>query len=100
MDEVRWQILPENATEPMQRVMQRAVLMRKSMNDVWRAGLAEAPEPPHLTVTADEARTFQRWAGMDGATAFHLIERHANGWGDVARMMDAWLVANNKTPNV
>ena len=33
--------LPENATEPMQKAMQRAVLMRKSMNDVWRAALAE-----------------------------------------------------------
>jgi hypothetical protein len=33
--------LPENATEPMQKAMQRAVLLRKSMNDVWRAALSE-----------------------------------------------------------
>ena len=33
--------LPENATEPMQRAMQRAVLLRKSMNEVWRAALSE-----------------------------------------------------------
>ena len=31
----------ENATEPMQRAMQRAVMLRKSMNDVWRAALSE-----------------------------------------------------------
>ena len=34
--------VPQHATEPMQKAMQRAVLMRKSMNDVWRAALAEA----------------------------------------------------------
>ena len=33
--------LPENATEPMQKAMQRAVLLRKSMNEVWRAALSE-----------------------------------------------------------
>ena len=31
---------------------------------------------------------------MDGATAFHLIERHAEGWNDVGTMMNAWLEAN------
>ena len=34
--------LPQNATEPMQRAMQHAALLRKSMNDVWRAALSEA----------------------------------------------------------
>lgn len=37
------QQVPENATEPMQKAMQRAVLLRKSMNDVWRAALSELP---------------------------------------------------------
>ena len=36
--------LPENATEPMQKAMQRAVMLRKSMNDVWRAALVDLPE--------------------------------------------------------
>lgn len=40
---------------------------------------------------ADEARD---WRGMDGATAWHLIDRHANSWEDVGAMMDAWLRAN------
>lgn len=33
--------VPQNATEPMQKAMQRAVMLRKSMNDVWRAALSE-----------------------------------------------------------
>lgn len=41
-----WTMLPHNATEPMQKAMQRAVLMRKSMNDVWRAAISEAPQAP------------------------------------------------------
>jgi hypothetical protein len=36
----------------------------------------------------------QDWAGMDGATAFLLINRHADGWGDTRAMMEAWLKAN------
>lgn len=67
--------------------------------EAYAAMLAAAPEPPHMTVTREEAQTFQNWKGMDGACAFHLIERHANGWGDVARMMDAWLTANRNPPN-
>ena len=56
--------------------------------------LAAAPEPPHTSMTREEAATFQNWRGMDGACAFNLIERHANGWADVGRMMEAWLAAN------
>ena len=44
-ERLRWRsrfALPDNATEPMQIAMQRVVLLRKSMNDVWRAALAEA----------------------------------------------------------
>jgi hypothetical protein len=35
------QAIPHNATEPMQKAMQSAVMLRKSMNDVWRAALSE-----------------------------------------------------------
>jgi hypothetical protein len=48
--------------------------------------------PP--TMTPEEAREFQRWKGMDGAIAYQLIERHADGWADVGVMMNAWLEAN------
>lgn len=67
--------------------------------EAYAAMLAAAPEPPHLSMTREEAQTFQDWRGMDGACAWHLIERHANGWGDVGRMMNAWLDANRETPN-
>ena len=46
------------------------------------------------TISKEEAETCQKWAGMDGATAFHLIERHAANWADTRLMMDAWLQAN------
>lgn len=36
----------------------------------------------------------QDWAGMDGATVFQLIERHADGWADIRKMMGEWLAAN------
>ena len=39
-----WTLVPLNATEPMQKAMQVAVLLRKSMNEVWRAAMSEAPE--------------------------------------------------------
>ena len=38
--------------------------------------------------------TSQQWAGMDGATAWHLIYRHAEGWDETAKMMHSWLAAN------
>ena len=38
----------------------------------------------------------QHWAGMDGAIAWHLIERHADSWADVGKMMREWLEANQQ----
>ena len=35
------------------------------------------------------------WSGVDGATAWHLIDRHANNWTDVGEMMNAWLASNS-----
>lgn len=35
-----------------------------------------------------------QWRGMDGAVAWHLIERQADDWADIGRMMQAWLEAN------
>ena len=45
-------------------------------------------------MTEHEAETCQQWRGMDGSTAFHLIDRHADGWEDIAMMMGAWHRAN------
>lgn len=36
----------------------------------------------------------QDWRGMDGTTAYWLIQRHADGWADVGKMMGEWLAAN------
>lgn len=38
----------------------------------------------------------QDWAGMDGATAYLLIQRHADNWADAAKMMGEWLDANQR----
>ncbi|WP_368655449.1 hypothetical protein ABRY94_12000 [Castellaniella ginsengisoli] len=35
----------------------------------------------------------QDWARLDGAVAWHLIERHADGWADVERMMGEFVAA-------
>jgi len=35
----------------------------------------------------------QDWAKLDGAVAWHLIERHADNWADVGKMMDEYVAA-------
>jgi hypothetical protein len=50
-------------------------------------------EPP-LDAWADEQ---QEWAKLDGTTAFHLIERHAEDWAETGAMMEAWLLAKSQT---
>ncbi len=51
---------------------------------------AHPAEPKELTVPENS----QDWKGMDGATAFWLVERHSNHWGDAKLMMEEWLKAN------
>lgn len=48
-------------------------------------------EKSTTTLKADEK---QDWKGMDGATAFLLIQRHADGRDEVGEMMTAWLRTN------
>lgn len=48
-------------------------------------------------MTQQEADEAQNWHEMDGATAWHLIQRNANDWGEVHQMMHAWLRANANT---
>lgn len=52
-------------------------------------------EADRVTVPTVEDNS-QNWAGMDGATAFLLIDRHADNWADIGKMMDEWLAANQK----
>lgn len=65
---------------------------------IYRAMLDAAPAAPHDTMTAAECRAFQQWAGLDGAVAWNLISRHAEGWNETGRMMNAWLDANKAAP--
>lgn len=58
--------------------------------------VAEIGATPH-TMSDEFADQCQNWKGMDGAIAWHLIDRHADGWGDIGAMMDAWLRANGGT---
>lgn len=56
--------------------------------------LTAAPSPqPELSEAPD---TSQDWARLDGATAFHLIERHADGWSEVGHMMESWRSARQR----
>lgn len=47
-------------------------------------------------MTPQEADEYQDWRTLDGATAWHLIDRHADNWNEVGEMMDAWLRARTK----
>lgn len=39
--------------------------------------------------TAEDIES-QDWAQVDGATAWHLVYRHAEDWAHTARLMHAW----------
>jgi hypothetical protein len=39
----------------------------------------------------------QEWARLDGAIAWHLIERHADSWAAVGKMMDEFIAAKIAT---
>jgi len=41
--------------------------------------------------------TKQDFKGLDGAIAWHLIERQAKNWNQVGEMMNEWLKANTPT---
>jgi len=41
--------------------------------------------------------TKQDWKGLDGAIAWHFIERQAENWTQVGEMMNEWLKANAPT---
>ena len=93
-----WRLVPATPTEEMHVAAVKTIVHCTGTADfpprVWAAMLAAAPPDPTESMTAQEAHEAQQWKGMDGTCAFHLIERHANGWGDVGKMMTAWLDAN------
>ncbi|WP_114969391.1 hypothetical protein [Rhodoferax ferrireducens] len=64
--------------------------------DARHAAAALVAAAPEQKPTAPD--NMQDWAGMDGAIAFHLIERHADNWADASKMMGEWLAANQAQP--
>ena len=100
---MKWQLVPEKPTPEMVDAGVKAFQQNYNSEDVcedWRccykAMLAASPQPEHDRMTKEEAQAMQDWKGMDGAIAFHLIERHADGWHQVGEMMNAWLRANSR----
>lgn len=73
-----------------QRPAEKAVAMLRAQADELERLRAQV-EP--LTPTVEDINA-QQWAGMDGATAFLLIDRHAEGWAHCGRLMEAWRTAN------
>jgi len=53
--------------------------------------------PPAAQPAATVEDSSQEWAGMSGRDAYMLIQRHADGWADVGKMMGEWLAANTPT---
>jgi len=41
--------------------------------------------------------TKQNWKGMDGSIAWHLIDRQAENWNQVGKMMNDWFIENIPT---
>ena len=76
-------------------VMARPHEVRETLILGYSAMIAAAPEVEPIEMPEDLQRD---WKGIDGAIAYHLIDRHADNWGDVGRMMDAWLKANQSAP--
>jgi len=66
--------------------------------DAWQARAALAAPAPQAPVATVEDNS-QDWAGMDGTIAWHLIERHADNWTDIGKMMGEWLAANQAAPS-
>lgn len=64
------------------------------MREYAQAALAATQERAAPLEGVSVKPNSQDWAGMDGQTAFHLIERHADGWADIQFMMGEWLTAN------
>ena len=53
--------------------------------------LRQALEQPEQEPTVPD--NMQDWANLDGDIAWHLIERHADNWADIKKMMDEFVSA-------
>lgn len=79
-------------------VVERA-LANVATNDTSKEYVDEMQKQRHeQEPVATVENNSQQWKGMDGAIAFHLIERHADNWSDARKMMEEWLSANTSPP--
>jgi len=62
------------------------------MEKAIRAAIAEAAQVPVMDELSEDIP--QNWKGVDGAVAWHLIDRHCDGWQSVGLRMNEWASAN------
>jgi len=73
--------------------------MTAMQNVAWRTlDTIEGLETELANLTPNIEDASQDWAKLDGAVAWHLIERHAENWGDVGKMMDEYVAAKLTKP--
>ncbi len=46
--------------------------------------------PAHDCQPDDDSDAEQHWDKLDGATAWHVIDRHADNWSEIGAQMEAW----------
>jgi hypothetical protein len=99
MNETKYVLVPVEPTEEMLKAMRKVIeqqynhanyeCMYKERH-AYKALLSAAIPAKGETAEPD---TSQDWANLDGGTAFHLIERHADDWNDARNMMETWAQA-------
>lgn len=55
--------------------------------NLLRQALAQPEQEPTVP------DNMQDWANLDGDIAWHLIDRHADNWADIKKMMDEFVAA-------
>lgn len=75
------QLFVHGSHEAVKRV-QSIILEVERLQDVV-ARLSPSDEETRYTADQD-------WTGLSGATAWHLAERHGEGWAGIGAMMEAW----------
>jgi len=73
---------PEPAANPLQAQLDEA-LRQIAERDELIATLRARLFVPDIGAEPD-------WSAVDGAVAWHLIDRSGDGWGHIGAMMDAW----------
>ena len=85
---------PHISQDPVDPLLttREAALLQTQLDDAHRQ-IAERDE----LIATLRARLFvpdigaeQNWSAVDGAVAWHLIDRSGDGWGHIGAMMNAW----------